>query len=90
MPLPWMTRELEGLEFDLVSLDINSGYTNYSKSRNKSQMPDTAKENNLTPTQASSNIPDDEAATSLNLYSPPNDSFELITLSITCQHSTRM
>ena len=85
-----MIRELVGLEVDLASVDINSGYATCSKLRNKSQTPDTAKENNLSLTPASNNMHDDEAATSLNLCSWPVDSLELITLSNTSQNSTRI
>ena len=42
-----MTRELAGLEVDLTNVDINSGYITYSQVRNKSQIPDAARENNL-------------------------------------------
>ena len=58
------------LKVDFTSVDINNSYTTCSKSRNKSQMPDTAEENNLLPIQASNNTQSYEAATPLNLHSP--------------------
>ena len=85
-----MTRELVGLEVDFASVDINSSYTTHSKSRNKSQIPDTAEENNLLPIQASNNTHGDKAATLSNLHSPHRDSSELITLSDAGQNSTGM
>ena len=85
-----MTRELVGLEADLTSVDINSSYAIHSKLRNKPQIPDAAKENNLSPTQAGNNTNDAGAAASWNLCSPPRDSSELITLSDAGQNFTRM
>ena len=58
-----MTRELVGLEVDLASVDINSGYATHGKLRKKPQIPDTAKENNLPFTQASNNTHNGGAAT---------------------------
>ena len=74
----------------MASVDINNNYATHSKSRNKSQIPDVAEENNLPPTQASNIIHDDEAATPSKPYSPPRDSLELLTLSDAGQNSTRM
>ena len=84
-----MTRELAVLEVGLVNVDINSGYASCSYFRNKSQIPDAAREK-LPPTPATSNTYIDEVATSSNLCSPLRDSSELITLSDAGQNSTRM
>ena len=62
----------------------------HSKSRNKSQLPDGAKENNSPPTQASNDTHYDEAAFPSNLHSPPRDNSELITLRNACQGLTGM
>ena len=71
-------------------MDIYSSYATNSKLRNKPQISDVAKENNLPPKQASNDTHDDGAATPLNLCSPPRDNSELITLSDVAQNSTRM
>ena len=84
-----MTRELAGLEIVLANVDINSGYATHSLSRNKSQKPNAAGENNLPLTPATNNTHDDEIATSSNLLLPPRDTSELITLSDTSQNVTR-
>ena len=84
-----MTVELVGLEVDFTSVDINSSYAIHSKLRNKSQIPDAAEENNLPPTQASNITYVDEAASPLNLHSPPRDSSELITHSDAGQNSAK-
>ena len=67
-----MTRELAGLEIDLTNVDINSSCATHSQLRNKSQIPDVARENNLTSTPATNNTHNDEATTS-NLHPPPKD-----------------
>ena len=85
-----MTRVLVKLEADFTSVDINNSYATHSKSNNKSQIPDTAKENNLLPKEAINKTCGDEAATPFNLHSPLRESSELITLSNTGQSSTRM
>ena len=85
-----MTRESGRLEVDFARVDINNGYATHSKWRNKSQIPDTAKENNLQPIQVSNKTSNDEEGTPLNLHSPHRDSSELITLSNASQNSTRM
>ena len=54
----------------------------------KSQIVDAAKK--LSPIQASKNTHDDEAATSWNLHSLPEDSSELITLNDARWNSTRL
>ena len=90
MTQPWMPRQLVGLEVKITTVDIISSYDTHCKSRNKSQISETAKENSLSPTQASNNTHDEEAATPLNMHSPPRDSSELITLSYASQNSTRM
>ena len=90
MAQPWMNRILAGLEVDLTSVDINSNYATQSKSRSKLKIPGTPKEKCLPSTQASNNTHYDEAATPLNLCSPPRHSFELITLSNVSQKSPRM
>ena len=69
-----MIRQLVGLKVNLTSVDVNSGCATHSKLRNKSQIPDAAREHNLPSKQATNTTHDDEAATSLNLYSPPRDS----------------
>ena len=43
---PQMTHELVGLEINLTNVGINSCYATHSQSRNKSQIPDAAAENN--------------------------------------------
>ena len=58
--------------------------------KNKSQIPDAARGNNLVPTPATNSTHDDEAATSFNLCAPPRDSSDLITLNNAGQNSTRM
>ena len=85
-----MTREVEGLEVDFTSVDINNSYTTCHKSRNKSQIPDTAEENNLPPTQASKNTHGDDAAMPSNPHSLFRDTLELITHSDVCQNSSKM
>ena len=72
MAQPYMTRELAGLETDLMNVDINSGYATCSQLNNKSQIPDAAGEHNLPSTHAINNAHDDEAATS-NMHSPSRD-----------------
>ena len=42
-----MTREWVGLEVDFTGVDINSSYATHSRLRNKPQIPDSVKENNL-------------------------------------------
>ena len=76
-----MVRELAALEIDITNVDINSGYATHSQLRYKSQIPAAAGENNVTPTLATNNYHSDETPTSSNLYSPPRDISELITLS---------
>ena len=76
-----MTRELAELEVDLTNVDINGGYAIHIQPKNKSQIPDATRENNLTSTQASNTAHDGEAAITLILCSPPRYSSELITLS---------
>ena len=46
MAKPWMTRVLAGLKVSLINVYINSGYATHSQSRNKSQIPDVARDNN--------------------------------------------
>ena len=83
-----MTRELVGLEAVLASVDINNSYATYRKSRNKSQIPDAVEENNLSFTQVS-NIPTMMTATPSHLHSLSRDSLGLVSLSNTCQNSTK-
>ena len=90
MAQPWMTRELAGLEVDFTHANIDNSYNTCNKLRNKSKIPDAAKENNLAPIQASNNAHDGEAATPSNLCSPPSDSIELIILSDASQSFTTM
>ena len=90
MAQSWMTRELAELAVDLHTVDINSGYTTHSQSRNNYQIPDATRENNLPSTQATYTAHNDEAVTSLKLHSSPKYSSELITLSNASQNSARM
>ena len=90
MAQPNMTREFAGLEIDVTYVDTNSGYATSSLSRNESQIPYAARENNLLPTPATNNTHNDEAAISCNLTSPPRDTSKLITLTDAMQNSTRM
>ena len=90
MVQPQMTRELVGVEVDLTSVVINRSYATHSKLRNKSQIHDAAKENNLSPTEVGKNTYNDGAATPLNLHSSPRDSLGSITPTDASQNSTRM
>ena len=90
MAQPQMARELTGLEVDLTDVDINSSYAIHSQSRNKSQIPESASENNLPSTPATNNTHDDGTATSSNLCSLPRDTSELITLRNAGKNSDRM
>ena len=75
-----MTRELVGLEVDFISVDINSSYAIHNMFRNKSQITGAAEEHSLSPTQASNNTHDNEAAIPLNLHSPLWNSLLMVTL----------
>ena len=86
MAKPWMTRELAGLDIGLTSVDINSGYATHSESRNKSQIPDAAREDNVPSTQA----PYNETDTFFDLHSLPRDNSDMISLSYVGQNSARM
>ena len=85
-----MTRELAGLDIDLTNVDSNSGYATFSELKNKSQVPDVARENNLPSKPAINNTHYNEAATSSNMLSPHSNNSELITLSNAIQKSTKM
>ena len=87
---PWKARESARLEVECASVDINDSYATHSKFRNKSKIPDTAKENTLPSTQASNNTNTDDAVTPLNLDFPLRDSLELIILSDASQNFTEM
>ena len=76
MPQLWIARELVRLEFNFTNVDINHTYAIHSKSTNKSQLSDAAKENNLSPSQASNNTHSDKVATLVNLYSSLRDSLD--------------
>ena len=69
----------------IFSFNLKSIFISY-----KYQIPGTAIGNNLPFTPATSNTHIGEAATSLNLHSPPRDSLELIILSDASQNSTIM
>ena len=67
-PKSEMTKELAGLEIAFAYVDISSCIIINSQSRNKSQIPDVPRENNLASTPATNNTHDDnDAATSSNL-----------------------
>ena len=69
-----MIRWLVRSEVDFTSVGVNNSYATHSESRNKSQIPDAAKENNLPPTQSSANTHGDEAASPSNMCSLHRDS----------------